>query len=544
MSGLHTLRTVTAATAAWLTATTLAFALFAAPVLAQKQGGVLNITNLTGPVGFDMHSPKKASSRTQEYMSFTHNRLFMYAEDESKGLAIVPDLVKTMERPNPTTYIFELHHGVRFHNRPPLDGRELTAKDVKWTFDRVMAQSPEKRLFPTLEKVTVLDKYKVRFDLKSPYAPFRANLAATTMVVYPEEAGKPCKSCAGGRDFTSPETDIGTGPFVLEEYKEGQRLVYKRHPDYFRKPRPYLDGVNVYIIKDPASQIAAYRTGKVDLLGNWMRIDHIHAEDAQKFPNTQVALFAVYATAENIVGRMDEKPWNDVRVRRAISMAINRDAWSKGLFPMGATKLAGPVPSASAYFIAEEKLPEDVHRYYRHDPEAARKLLAEAGYPNGFETKLYTTTGYGQPYNTRTALIKDQLSRIGINATIVSQEYPQWIKGTYKGNFHGLVHIPRWRLGDEDEWLGAYTPGNTRNQMHLDDPTITGLVKASREATSDEARARAIGDFLLRFHDQMLRVFLPIEHTVEIYSTALKGYSPKVQGYDHGKRLEAVWLER
>jgi peptide/nickel transport system substrate-binding protein len=516
-------------------------ALMAMTAQAQKRGGTLSTITREDPTGFDMQGPKKASSRTQEALGFTHSRLFKYAIE---GDGIEGDLVESWSQPNPTTYVLKLHQGVRFHPKPPVNGRELTSADVKWTYDRLLKQSPEKRLLPGLKSIAAPDRYTIRIELAQPFGSLIPNLAATTMAIYAQEAGTPCDSCAGGRDFTAPETAIGTGPFMLETYKEGQLMVFKRHPNYFRKGLPYIDGVNVYIMKDAAAQLAAFRTNKAQLLDNWVQVKHTAAEEALQDANTRVKYFSVFNTGENIIGRVDKKPWNDLRVRRAVSLAINRDAWGKGLFPQGSVRYAGPIPENSQFYLPEEKL-GDLARWYRYDVAEAKRLMAEAGYGSGLKVKLYTTVGYGPAYMTRTALVKDLLSKIGIEADIVAQEYPQWILHTYAGNFPelALVYIPQWVLGDEDEWLGSYLPGDTRNQTHANDPKLNEMVARSRSATSLEERRKAIEDFQRYFHEQMFRVFVPKELSILLIKDSIRGYTPKAKGYDFAKNFETIWFE-
>ncbi|MBI4561419.1 MAG: ABC transporter substrate-binding protein, partial [Candidatus Rokubacteria bacterium] len=404
------------------------------------------------------------------------------------------------------------------------------------------AGSPEERLFPTLKRVSTPDRYTVQFELSAPFSVFISNLAATTMFIYAREAGKPTPD--GGRDYTSVDTVVGTGPFTLEEYREKQRLVFKRNPNYFEAGRPYLDGVEAYSIADASAQLAALRTGKIDLMSGsfGLGLPHFLAGEARSIPGVTVLKHAVFQTGENLIGRMDQKPWNDIRVRRAVSMAIERDALIKAIFPEGAELFSGPIPVTSQYSIAPDKLGE-AGAWYKYNPTAARKLLADAGYPNGFKTKLYTTSGYGPEYGSRTELLKDMLSKIGIDASIVAQEYPVWIASTYKGNYEGMVHIPNWFLGDEDEWLATYTPGDTRNQIHLNDPQLTELVRASREAPNEATRAKLIGQFVRTFHENMWRVYLPQPALISVISNRVKGYVPSVRGYSYPTTLVNVWLE-
>jgi peptide/nickel transport system substrate-binding protein len=515
----------------------LGLSISAADAQQPKRGGVLRLVDLADPVGFDTLGKKKASVYTQLALAYTHNRLFRYGP---KG-DVVPDLAASVSQPNPTTYVVALKKGVRWHAKPPVNGRELVADDVKFTFER-LAGSPEARLFPTVKTITTPDRYTVRFELSAPFSAFVSNLAATTMYVYAKEAGKPTPD--GGRDYTSVETVVGTGPFTLEEYREKQRAVFKRNPNYFESGKPYLDGVEVYFIADASAQLAALRTGKIDAIMSTSAqgLPHFQAAEARAIPGVTVVKQGVFQTSENVIGRMDAKPWSDLRVRRAVALAIDREAFLKAVFPEGAAPFSGPIPLASAYAVPLEKLGEAA-RFYRHDPAAAQQLLAEAGYPNGFKTKLTTTTGYGPEYVSRTELLKDMLSKIGVDASIVTQEYPVWIASTYKGNFDGMVHIPSWTLGDEDEWLASYTPGDTRNQTHLNDPKIIELVRASREAPNEATRAKLIGQFVRTFHDNLFRVFLPQPVVLSAIGPHVKGWVPMVRGYSYPVGLVNVWLE-
>ncbi len=156
-----------------------------APAQPPARGGVLRIAELSDPVGFDTLGKKKAAVYTQLALGYTHNRLFKYGP---KG-EVVPDLAASFSQPSPTTYVVALKNGVRWQSKPPLNGREFTSEDVKFTFERVAA-SPEARLFPTLKRVVTVDSHTVRFELSAPASAFIANLATTTMYIYAKEAGE------------------------------------------------------------------------------------------------------------------------------------------------------------------------------------------------------------------------------------------------------------------------------------------------------------------------------------------------------------------
>ena len=287
----------------------------------------------------------------------------------------------------------------------------------------------------------------MQFELSAPFSAFISNLAATTMYIYAKEAGKP--TADGGRDYTAADTVIGTGPFMLEEYREKQRHRLQAQPAYFEPGRPYLDGVEVYFIADSSAQLAALRTGKIDLIpvAAGQGLPHSLAAEARAIPGATVIKQSLFQTSENVIGRLDQKPWSDVRVRRAVSLAMDRASLMKAMYPEG----------------ADSDLRSDPRHLALHHPgRQARgggsvlpvRSGGGAGAAGGGRLSRTASrpsstppSGYGPEYVSRTELLKDMLSRIGIDASIVVQEYPVWISGTYKGNYEGLVHIPDVDVG-------------------------------------------------------------------------------------------------
>ena len=253
--------------------------------------------------------------------------------------------------------------------------------------------------------MTTPDKYTVRFELLGAVLVVRGQPGRHHDVRLRQGGGQ---ADAGRRgDYTSADTAIGTGPFMLEEYREKQRLVFKRNPDYFETGKPYLDGVELYIISDNAGQIAAMRTGKLDLIpaGRGEGLPHFLVPEARAIPGAKVLPHRLFQTSENLVGRVDQKPWSDVRVRRAVSMSIDRAGLAKAMFTEGAELFSGPIPVTSKYFDPARQAGR-VGRLVPLRRRRGRKLLADAGYPNGLPVKLTTTTGYGPTYTSRTELLE------------------------------------------------------------------------------------------------------------------------------------------
>ena len=226
-----------------------------------KRGGTLRLSVITDPIGFDPH--QTISFATMVPLSFAYSRLVKIKAGPSvkpMTYPLEPDLAESWTQPNDTTYLFKLKKGVRWHPKPPVSGRELTADDVKYTYERFLtiAGNGNKPVLESVEKVDALDKYTVKFTLKEPNAWFLDLLASTSTWIVAKE----CVEKFG--DLKKPESVVGTGPWMLERWEPNVKLLYTRNPNYFVSGLPYADAVEVIIDKDPSSRLAAWLAGKVD----------------------------------------------------------------------------------------------------------------------------------------------------------------------------------------------------------------------------------------------------------------------------------------
>ncbi|HEX9187419.1 MAG TPA: ABC transporter substrate-binding protein, partial [Vicinamibacteria bacterium] len=229
---------------------------------APKRGGTLSL-RLWDPPHWDPHLT--ISYKTHIAYTFTHSRLVKHKAGPGVAPGTFPlegDLAESWSQTGDTVYVFKLRRGVRWHNKPPVNGRELTADDVKYSFDRFTSEkgNANRPMLASLDRVEVVDKYTVRVVLKEPYAWFLDMLSNPMAVAI---VAKEAVEKFG--DLKKAEAVIGTGPWMLENYRPNVGYTFVRHPGYVLAGQPYIDKVEVTIDEDNASRMAAFIAGKYDL---------------------------------------------------------------------------------------------------------------------------------------------------------------------------------------------------------------------------------------------------------------------------------------
>jgi peptide/nickel transport system substrate-binding protein len=507
-----------------------------------KYGGIVRMAEREPP-NLDPHL--SISFLTHNAAGLIYNGLvrLTYANEQKSpdDLTIMPDLAERWEYVDATTLVFYLRRGVKFHQKAPVNGRELKAQDVKYSLERFAAKSGFRARFDDVERIEAVDDYTVKIITKHPFAPMLTNLATPAYnVILPREAEE-----AYG-DFNKAEAAIGTGPFILESYERGVKLTFKKNPDFYLKGLPYLDGVEWQMTPDAAARLSLLRAGKVDFL-------HVHGflqgEEAiplqrtnpelqiLKFRNLQQGLFYM---------RTDQPPFNDVRVRRALSLAINRPAWLEALhFGEGCID-NGPVPCALEQWRLEAKDlgPAQAKYLIGLDREEAKRLLAEAGHPKGFTTPMYHYPGYLAPWPASYELAVDELSKVGIKVELKPQEYGEYISTTYLGKFDKLAMGPITPFLEVDDWLyGVFYPGQPNNRSLVNDPTLNDMLIAQRRELDPEKRKRLVDDIQRYVVDRAYYVYVPIGLNYYTHHAHFKGSAPKI-GFTMVHRLITAWLEK
>ena len=510
-----------------------------------KRGGTLTL-RLWDPPHWDPYLI--IAFKTQIPYTFTHSRLLKH----KAGPAIQPgtfplegDLAESWSQTDETTYVFKLRRGVRFHPKPPVNGRELTAEDVVYSVERfrTVTGNPQAYMLGAVDKVEALDRYTVKFTVKEPFAWFPDMIAnPMTLAIIARE----CVEKFG--DLKKAEAVVGTGPWMLDSYRPNVGYTLLRNPGYFLPGLPHIDRIEVVVDEDNASRMAAFLAGKYDLgwefPGAINQTDWIQIKDQLKRrrPNLQTAQFPSNVGSK-IIMRTDKAPFSDARVRRAISHAVNRQAIIDCVNE-GAGVFNAAVPGAlKDWALPVDQLGEG-SRYYKYDPAEARRLLAEAGYPRGFSTVMdFHNFGSTLLVDAMQLILKD-LKSVGIEVKLNQKEYGAFISSTAVGNYEGIYYGPATPFLDPDNYLyTAYYPGHPRNIGKINDPVLTDLLIRQRRL-QDLARRRQV------IHD-IQRHVAGQQHLVEVFSVvlnfawdgALRNYGPNL-GYDYGGRLLSAWLER
>ena len=510
-----------------------------------RRGGTLTIRGWDPP-HFD---PMLTTAyRVHVPATFTHSRLLRHRAGPGVAPGSFPiegDLAESWSQASETSYVFKLRRGVRWHNKPPVNGRELTAEDVVYSVTRfqTVKGNPSAYMLRPLERVEALDRHTVRFTLKEPFVWFLDVLANPISLPI---VARECVEKFG--DLRTPESVVGTGPWMLDSYRRNVGLTLVRHPQYFVAGLPHIDRVEIAVEEDNAARIAAFLAGKYDL--GWEFAGTIPRSDWLQIKDTATARRPGLRTAEFVSNvethlsmRTDRPPYSDVRVRQALSLAIDRQEIIDSVFE-GAGTLNSAVPAAlKEWAVPVAQLGEGT-RYFRRDVAEAKRLLAAAGHPNGFAASICYNSYGSTVIVDIVQLIAKHLKDVGVDAKLDQKEYGAFIATCYLGKFESLTYGPQTPFLDPDNFVyGMFAPGEAKNQSQVNDPVATDLLMRQRR-TADVAKRRELLHELQRhLAVRQYYVQLPSAVSVAAWDGALKNYAPNL-GYDYGGRLVAAWLDR
>jgi len=505
-----------------------------------KDGGILRM--YLAPENTPTLDPYlNVSVRTQEPSAFFYSRLIMPKKGPGiPGLAYMfeGDLAESWKASDDLlSYTFNLRPNIKWQNTPPLNGRPVTAQDVVWSYERFLKVSPERSRFDYVASATAPDNRTVVFKLKDLYAPFENAIGAPYFWIMPKEVVE--------QDGDASKRVIGSGPFIFDRYESGVGFFGHKNPNYHRKGEPHVDEIQMLIIPDQATRMAGLRAKELDGA-------EVEQQDLDPLKQSNPEMQVVEVEFNNnvcIYWKVEEPPFNDVRVRQAFSMAINRDEMLATVF-----NGRGGWNTSVAWALSEWWLdPQGPDfgpnaRYFKYDPAEARKLLAAAGYPNGMKIDLISTPGYGQRVIQQVEVIQQGLKSAGVEANIKMQEYAAYISTTFLGKFDGgdmIVVGPNANFNEPHEFFFLlYHPKGPRNASGVNDPKLTEMIEKQMRTLDKADRKQQINDIQRYLAGQMYYVPTAAGFRSMVYQPYVRDAYPRS---DFGLGAEVVpklWLDK
>lgn len=444
------------------------------------------------------------------------------------------------------TLVVELRRGIMW---PAKEGmmaaRELDAEDILFTYNYV-DQSPKRiaTYFEHIDKVEARDRHTVVFHFNRYNAewPYRFGYGYYTGVIPRETANIDAKNW---RFLT------GTGPFTLDRYIQSNAQIYKRRPDYWDTENiggteyriPFVDSVNYRIIKDEATFITALRTGKLDILEamRWIVVDHLKDSTPELKWKRSLAMAGTF-----LVLRMDREPFTDVRVRRAINLAVNQQEIAEQFYGGHAELMAYPQhPDFGDYYEPLESMPDSVQQLFTHDPEKARALLAEAGYPDGFEFDAQLCSCNPQHMDLAPLLVR-YLEQVGITMNLKPLEYASFLSMMTTRNHAPGYLMASGHTNPTTALRKNFLSGQLWNPAQFSDPEIDRQLDLMLSTRDDAERLRIARSVTRHALDQAPYLWLPTGYTYTAWWPWVKNYGGETRAgaVRPGPVYARIWIDQ
>ena len=476
-------------------------------------------------------------------------------------------LAESWEQPDPKTLIFHIRKGVQWHDKPPMSGRALTAKDVEYNWRRMLGlgkftePSPHQGQLTALpiESITATDERTVVFKLKEPQLGTLRNLLIHHAAwVYPPEV---IEQHGDVRDWRNV---VGTGPYMLTDYVEGLSMTFTKNPDYWgfdeKYPQnrlPYIDQLTGLILTEDATILAAIRSAKIDFQGlpggGGAQLQSIDQAESLRRTNPELVMTPWAYRAETAFSFNQTEPlFKDVNVRKAMQMALDLETinqtYYKGYANITPRSLLGD--ALVGYIIPFDQWPEAVKQGYRYDPAGAEALLDAAGLTRGadgirFKTVLSSLDLWDLNY---VEIAADYWGKIGIDVEIRVLDRPAYMPAMFGHTYGGLLHtIAAYDNPPMDTitWDHSSSIGKTSNTGHQD-PVYDALVEAAQAATSIEEQQRVVRVVDLYHVANHLRIWSPKPPQFNVNQPWVKGYNGEIDlGWgDRAVIFSRLWIDQ
>ncbi len=434
-------------------------------------------------------------------------------------------LAESWEFPDPNTIVFHIRKGVHFGLNPNseasrlVNGRELTADDVVASLTRILkmpASHVGSAAGAWFKSATATDKYTAVFKGQDselyPTAKIFEFLTEEHHIM-PREV---LEKYGDTRDWRNV---VGTGPFILTEYVSGSSLSFVKNPNYWEKDPvgpgkgnqlPYIDSAKWLVITDKSTRLAALRTGKVD----WMNTITVDDSEMLRKSNPELQWKRSIMLPVAMFMRTDVKPFDDIRVRRALSMSVDREEITRDFYRGDAEAFVIPIttePEFKSMYTPIAELPPSQKEVVTYNPDKAKQLLTQAGYPNGFKFTVVVPTPY-LDWTDRMLIFKEFFAKIGVEMTLDLKDYAIW-SSMRNGHKYTYAVVSNYSSQASTYLIRYFTPpGASYNYSIVDDPVLNAAgakIWSLENYTNQPVRDKAVKDYVLHLIDQAYYVDFP-----------------------------------
>ncbi len=522
----------------------VAAALIAAPAEAQtgkpKRGGILNSVLTEDPPGLLVHESATISNVWPMSPCYSNLVIFDPLKPLDSAETVIPELAEKWSwQDNYRNLVFFLRKNVKWH-----DGRPFTSADVKYTFDAVreapdsvgkLRTSPRKDWYANVEAIEAPEPHTVVFRLKRPQPSLLLMFASGYSPVFPAHV---------------PVADlrqrcVGTGPFRQKEYLRGQLIELERNPSYFVPDRPYLDGIRYTIIRERGTRLAALQAGRIDA---FMPLEMTKAmADAARAQAPSLVITEVGQNgSDNVILNHKRAPFDNPAVRRAVNLALDRNAYVRGVRQNGAVTGAALMPKPLGFW----GLPEPELRAlagYRdpaQDKAEAKRLLAGAGHGPDKPLRVDLVTRTLPIYLDLASFVVDQLRLIGMEATIKQLDTAAWFPALSRRDFQIGANLTAGGFDDPDAYLFEnYKCGSPRNYTDYCSEEMDRLIDQQSQELDRAKRLKLVADIQRKLEADVARPMLGWRKEYFARWPYVKNLVPHNALYNYG-RMQEVWLDK
>ncbi|MEZ5816842.1 MAG: ABC transporter substrate-binding protein [Hyphomicrobiaceae bacterium] len=512
------------------------------PAFAQKSGGTLRMIHRDNAPSGSIH--EEATNSVIEPFMGVFNNLVMFDQQKpiNSDKTIVPDLATSWSwNDNKTKLTFKLHEGVKWH-----DGKPFSSADVKCTFDLLLGKAkdrfrknPRRVWYHNLKDVAANGATEVSFTLEKPQPSFLSLLASGYTPIYP------CHVDAQ----TMRTAPIGTGPFKFVEWKRNETMKFVKNPDYFKKGKPYLDAIEWTIIPSRSTRMLAFEAGDQDVtFGSDVTVPLLKDVKA-KAPNAVCDLHPTNVST-NLIVNSEKPPFDSPKIRRAMDMALDRDAFIT-ILSEGKNDKAGamlPAPEGQWGFTKEQlaKIPGYGSGAEVEKSRAeAKKIMEGLGYSESNPLKVTVSTRNIAVYRDPAVILIDQLKSIHIEGELEVVDTSIWHAKVARKDYSVGLNLTGIGVDDPDAALVEnYTCKSERNYTKYCNPEVEKAIFAQSSELDPEKRHEMVLDIQRKLIADVARPIIFYGRTATCWQPYVKGLVPHHNSIYNGARYEDVWLDK